>query len=282
MRNGYLIALIAALTIAASGRLANAQAAKDATNDVPLTPTVKLELEVDALTSLSDLNLSADQLSALKDMASDTAGTLSEAPMPVTNEYFSALRDLRIALLGKNADRIDTAEGRVGGLGDRQEENSEPNIVQSDAAKQKGPELVKSLSVKQVAEYISANADDIDDPTELLINAIHQCRGMNDDNFADLRDDTAQQIGTFAGAPGRNPAVIRNVKALLTKAHKLQNSEYADQQTELEDEARKLVGSVDPIPCVRHWMENEMANLLANPELLQAIDEWTAAGKVSR
>jgi hypothetical protein len=36
---------------------------------------------------------------------------------------------------------------------------------------------------------------------------------------------------------------------------------------------------MDPIICMRHWMENEMADLLANPQLSQAIDDWTSAGK---
>jgi hypothetical protein len=283
MRNAYLFALIAALAIAATGRLVNAQDAKDTAPDASdaLTPTVKLELEVDALTTLNDLNLSKDQLSALKDLAADTAGTLSEKPTPVTDEYISALKDLREALLGRSEDKIDTAEDRVGDLGDKQDDDSEPDVVQSGAAKKKGPELLKALSVKQVAEYLSANADDVDDPTQLLIDAIHQSRGMDDNDFADLRDDTAQEIGIFAGGsnPAKTPQVVNKVKNLLTKAHKMSNSDYATQQSQLEDDAHKLVGGGDPIPSMRHWMENEMADLLANPELLHATDEWTAAGK---
>ncbi len=59
----------------------------------------------------------------------------------------------------------------------------------------------------------------------------------------------------------------------------MKDDEYSDQQSALEADARKLVGGVDPVNCMRHWMENEMADLLANPELSQAIDDWTAAGK---
>lgn len=43
--------------------------------------------------------------------------------------------------------------------------------------------LVKSLSVKQLAQYLSANADEIDDPTQVVTDAIHQSRGMSDDDF---------------------------------------------------------------------------------------------------
>ena len=283
MRHAYFVTLIAVLAIAATAQVANAQAEKDTTGggSIDLTPSVKLQLEVDALTSLNDLNLSPDQLSALKDMAADTAGTLSEKPTPVTDEYISTLKFLRGALLAKNEDKIDLAEDRVGDLGDKQDDDSEPDIAQSDAAKQKGPELLKSLSVKQVAEYVSANADEIDDPTQLVIEAIHQCRGMNDDDFANLREDTAQEMGIFGGGsnPAKTPAIAGKVKNLLNRAHKMSNSEYTDQQSQLEDEARKLVGGADPIPCLRHWMENEMADLLSNPELPHAIEEWTAASK---
>jgi hypothetical protein len=242
---------------------------------------VKLELEVNALSTLNDLNLTADQLSALKQMAADTAGTLAEKPAPISEDYVTALKDFRKALLSKDEDKIDEAEDAVGDLADKQDDDSDPDITQSDAAKSKAAGLVKLLTVKEFADYLSENADDMDDPTQLLLDAVHQCRGMSEDDFEDLRDDTSQELGIFAGGanPSKTPAIVGKVNSLLNKVHKMTDEEYWNQQSDLESEARKLTTTGDPMPSLRHWMENEMADLLANPELIHAIDEWTGAGK---
>lgn len=139
MRHTYLGAAIAVLVLAIGGGLARGQDDKDTapTNDNTLSPTVKLELEVDALTTLNDLNLSATQLSALKDTASDTAGSLSETPTPISDDYKAALKGLKTALVGGNDDKIETAEDSVGDLADKQDDDSEPDIEQSQSAKEK-------------------------------------------------------------------------------------------------------------------------------------------------
>jgi hypothetical protein len=274
MRYAYLWAIIAMFLLVISIHPARGQSGS-------LPDFAQIQLEVDALSTLDDLNLTADQLAALKGMAKDTAGNLSKVPTPITAEYQDALKALKGALLGKDDDKIDSAEDKVSDLAEKQDDDSAPDVVQSEAAKSKAAGLVKLLSVKQVADYISANSDDIDDPTDLLIGAIHDCRGLSDADFGDLRDDTSQELAVFAAGPnpGKQPAVVAKANALLNRTHKMSDADYSAQQSALEDDARKLVGGMDPIPNLRHWMENEMADLLANPQLLQAIDDWTAAGK---
>ncbi|MGD0388480.1 MAG: hypothetical protein ABSC42_05935 [Tepidisphaeraceae bacterium] len=274
MRNPYTLFFAAALWLFIGSRFLQAQ------TDKP-SGEVKLELQVDALSTLHDLNLTPEQLSALKDLASDTAGTLSDTPAPVTADYNAAMKDMRDALLSKDEDRIDSAEDKIGDAADKQDPDSEPDVEQSESAKTKAVTFLKTLSVKQVAGYIGQNAEDIDDPTELLLDAVHQSRDLSDDDFASLRDDTSKELGMLSGGvnPGKPPKIVSKVNQLLTRVHRLSAEEYGDQQSALEDEARKLVAGMDPIPCLRHWMENEMADLLSNPELGQAIDDWVAAGK---
>ena len=44
----------------------------------------------------------------------------------------------------------------------------------------------------------------------------------------------------------------------------------------MEESARKIVGDVTSMQVLNHWMESEMAALLSNPQLPQAIDEMIA------
>ena len=239
------------------------------------TDTTNLQLEVDALSSLNDLALSHDQLVAVKALIADTAGTMSDAPSPITADYKSALQNARTALLGKDQTKIDAAEDKLGDLQDKQDPDSDPDIDQSAAAKQKAPALLKMLSVKQVANYISQNSDDVDDPAALLVDAVHKARDATGDDFDSLRDDTAEEIGVLSNGthPERPTGMVVKVKRLLTQVHQLSADDYKTQQPALEQEAKKLVANLDAIPCLRHWMENELADLLSNPQLGQAIND---------
>jgi hypothetical protein len=275
MRYAYLSFVVAAVFAFLPGRGAWGQTSSG-------SEAVQVQLEVDALSTLDDLNLTSDQLAALKDLAKDTAGTLSGTPGPITAEYLDALKELKSALLGKDDDKIDSAGDKAGDLGEKQDDDAIPDVTQSPAAKSKAADALKMLTVKQVADYIGDNSDAIDDPAELLIQAIHDCRGLAEPDFVGLRDDTSEELGVFAAGPnlGKPPAIVVKTNALLNRAHKMSDAEYSAQQSALEDEARKLVSGMEAIPNLRHWMENEMADLLANPQLIQAIDDWKGAGKV--
>jgi hypothetical protein len=68
------------------------------------------------------------------------------------------------------------------------------------------------------------------------------------------------------------------VNRFLTRVHKMSADEYNEQQSSLEDEARKLLAALDPVSTLRHWLQDELADLLSNPELSSAIDEFNASG----
>jgi len=244
-----------------------AQAAADA-------DSIKLAQEVDALRALHDLELSPDQLSGLKGMISDTAGTLSDTPTAITAEYVAALKDLRGALLSKDQNKIETAEDKADDLEDSQDPDASADVDPSEAAVQKEGTLLKMLSAKQVANYVSENSDDVDDPTQVLLDAIRRAPGMSEDDFGDLHDDVVQSIGTLLGShPGKPGPVMMKVNKLLVRVHHMSPEAFNTQQSSLEGEARQLFENVDPIMCLRHWMESELADLLSNPQLGQALTD---------
>jgi hypothetical protein len=235
---------------------------------------------VDALSALNDLQLTAEQIKALRDLSSDTAATVNDVPAHVDDEYKAALKEVRAALLSRNDDRIEQAQDKLSTLGEKQDPDSEPDFDNTDAAKTKAPGFLKTLSASQVAHYLAQNADDVQDPVELLIDAIHQARTLSDDDFDDFRDETAQQMGLLAGgpAPAKTPSIIAKTTRFLTRVRRLSAQDYDAQKSTLEDEARKMVEH-DPMTYIRHWMEGELADLLSNPELQTALKDWEASSK---
>jgi hypothetical protein len=65
---------------------------------------------------------------------------------------------------------------------------------------------------------------------------------------------------------------------LLNRCRHLTAQEYQTQKAALENEARRLA-EIDPITCLRHWMEGELADLLSNPQLQTALKEWDSSAQ---
>jgi len=268
----HVTALAVLATLCPTGRVS--------AQTTPETDAVKLELEVDALATLNDLQLSWAQVAALRVLASDTAAKVDQSPAPADADYQAALREARLAILSRNDDRIDQAQDKLATLGQKRDADSEPDIDNTDAAKAKAPGFLKSLAASQVAHYLAQNAEDVEDPGEILVDALHQCRNLSDADFEVLRDDTADEIGLLASGvnPAKPPLVIQKAARFLTRCRGLSAQEYQAQKATLEDEARKMV-EIDPITCLRHWMEGELADLLSNPQLQTALKDWESSSK---
>ena len=241
--------------------------------------TVKLEMEVDALTALNDLHLTAEQTTTLKGMITDTAGKLSDPPTPITADHKAALEAARTALLGKDQKKIEDADDKLDAFQDKADSDSDPDVDQSEPAKEKAANFLKILSPAQVANYISQNSEDVHDPVQVLLDAVHHARGQSDDDFEALEDDASEDIRNLhAGPHPEKPIqIVAKVKHLLERVHHMSADDYKSQQAALEDEARQVVGTSDPVACLRHWLENEFADLLSNPQLGLAINEMSGA-----
>jgi hypothetical protein len=47
---------------------------------------------------------------------------------------------------------------------------------------------------------------------------------------------------------------------------------FAKQRQTLEDSAGKIVGNMSPVAVLNNWLDQQMAILLSNPQLPDAID----------
>ena len=251
----------------------DAQAA--ATTAPARVDATNLSLEVDALSALNDLQLSPDQVGKLRDMAKGAAGVAHAAPGGSDPEYLAATRALRKALLSGNANNIDTAEGKLADLEDQMESDPDPTVELSEAAKSTAEAAMKLLTSRQVAEYLGEISDGIPDASD-VISAIDDSHQLSQEDFIAERDRLAEDFGTLAGGvkPAKQPKIVMKVKNLLDRARKIPDDQFAAKVGDLHAEAQQLEEGVDPIPGLRHCMEREMAELLSNPQLPHALDEW--------
>jgi hypothetical protein len=244
-------------------------------DDAAGTDAAKLQLEVSALTTLNDLHVTAAQIPPLRDLLSDIAG-----PVPtlakVDPAYQAAESDLKAALLSGDDDKIDQAREKVADLEDNLAGDAQADVELNDAARNKATPVLKLMSTHQIATFLGNNADDISDPAETVLEVLDHSHGTTDDDFADLRDDAADEIEMLAAGlvPEKKPAIEVKIVAFLNKARKLSDADFAQQRQALTDEAKKLGQEINPIVAIRHWTEQQMAQLLVNPELATALDEY--------
>jgi GTP1/Obg family GTP-binding protein len=67
-------------------------------------------------------------------------------------------------------------------------------------------------------------------------------------------------------------AISQQVSQWLRDSDKLSDAEFATRRQVMEDSARKIVGDVPPMQVLNNWMQDQMAVLLSNPQLPQAIE----------
>jgi hypothetical protein len=233
-----------------------------------------VELQVAALNNISDLDLTPDQLKAVRKLiAADAPAT--EPADKGSDAYRAALKSLRDAIIADDAQKAADAEQKVDQL--RSDEHLEvaTSVPLTDAARQKSAEFLKLLTASQIAGYIAAHADDVPDAVQTISDAMDDSRGKSDADFAPIRAEAADQVSVLMVgiANAEDTAdVSKQVSDLLNQAHGLTDSQYKSDHGKLEKQARALVGKLDAFTALRNWMQREMADLLANPELPAMID----------
>lgn len=243
-----------------------------------------MTMEVAALQTLRDLDLSPSQLDVL-------AKIVQEAPVEdrqrkaakVSIAYRNALRSLRDAL--RRADEQHASQFRE--KLDELQEKEEPVLdsecaISTDARKHAGAAL-RLLTVRQLG--ILVGSLDLADPAELLVAGIESVRGLKnqekDEEIKRLADEVAWVVG---GADEDAAAKVReSATKLLERAVAIPSQQQLKlQQRALEAEARQVVGNVDNIMMLGHSLEYGMAELLSNPRLDSAIKAVRVARPASR
>jgi len=237
---------------------------------------IDLRLKAQALTALHELNLTHEQLSSLKSLAADTAGKAPSAPR-LGPKLKKTLTDLCDALAKDDEEQIADLQEKV----DRLEEDNnldEAGVDPTDAAKKKAPDALKLLTAGEITNLISLHSDEIAGPDRVLIDALDEARSQSDHDFADFRDDVADDVSTLANGYEKDSSKLaKQVSGFLDRVKKLSDEEFKSKRKDLEEEARKIAGSHEAFTVIRHWAEREIAELISNPELPAAIEARLSA-----
>lgn len=241
-----------------------------------------LSLRVAALATLYELDLSPDQIKAVRDAAA--AGAADRQPRAAakgTPALAQALTDLHAALLkGDDADRVIDLREKVAELQDDEGVDLDDDVRPTDAARGKAAGVVRRLKASQLAAYLAEHADEVGDPVELMVDTLAQVRdaGPEDDPDGDIRQTADEVGGLVAGLDAaKAKQVAEQVAGWLKAGRELKDAEYAARSAALEESAKRIVGDVPPTTVLAHWVENEVAGLLSNPQLPAAADAMLAA-----
>jgi hypothetical protein len=245
----------------------------------PLKPAASLNdfvLEVDALLLLHKFNFTTSQLEALRELvpAPLEASVRKEGRAGV--RFQKTLASLRLALLRNpdDVERISDLEDALADLRSGKDVDLDDVVAITDSARQRAPELFRTLAAKQVASYVSDLADALPDPLDSLLETLDKANALNDSEWQVLADETAREIGWLLGGldPEKARAFRDQAEQCLRQARAARGKDFAGQRPALEKAARKLVSQVLPTRVLQHVAEYALAELLSNPRLGAALD----------
>jgi hypothetical protein len=232
-----------------------------------------LHVEVLALETIAQLKLTRPQLEQLAKLAPTTAGKAKPSqPVQVSAEYQRTLRELCDALADNNNEvRIAELSDKLDELRDK-EEPEFAEVELTAAARRHVPELLQTLSARQVMGFLKDFADEFPDPRDKLEDACEEIRQLEDKEAEELRDEVAGQVGWLtAGLDAAAASKVRQrALELLNRVRKMKDEEYKSKEAERRRQIDGIVGKVGPTDVIRHFTERSLAELLSNPRLSAA------------
>jgi uncharacterized protein YfbU (UPF0304 family) len=238
---------------------------------------VLLKLEVDALEKLYHLELNAKQLPSFLKLAEKTAAKVPDThEVQAGAEYRNVLKSLHDALLSQEGDQIRELSDKLDELQEKETISIDDEFEMTDASLLAAPQAFRLLSAAQIVAYLAALDDEVPDPVERILSALEEGAEHNDDEWKELRDETAEEVSWLvAGFNTENAARVKKaVIAFLDRGHRFQGEELNKQWPGLEKAAHQLVGNVSSLVVLQHYTERELAELLSNPRTTAALQLW--------
>jgi hypothetical protein len=273
--------LLVACALSATAPLAQAKGKKKE-KEPEVGDVNEYSLRVTAMEVLYELDLSVEQLQLVRDAGAGSADDRHRNAPAATPKMVEALKALEQGLL-KQEDREQIAKLKdaVAESHDDDAVHLDDEVRPTDAARVKAVDLLRHLKASQLAAYLADHADEVADPAERMMDALVDIRDPDATEVDALVQETASEVGRLAsgldGAKGKE--IAEGVVDWLRANKRLSDQEFSSRHAELEDSARKVVGDLSPVEVLSHFLENEIAMLISNPELPQAVDATVAARK---
>jgi hypothetical protein len=235
-----------------------------------------LSMEVAVLQAFRQFKFTPGQLETLRKLARETVAEPSgREPGKASAEYRRTLAALRDALTeDDNDDVADELQLQLDELNEKEKPELDDGIEVTEAARLHAPEMLRSLSARQVAYYLANHVDEVPEPLERILAAMDAVRALDAKEWKRLREAVSEEVGRgAAGLDGEKASQVGDkVVQLLIQVRALTEEEFKAQRAELEKMAREIVGNLGPLDVLRHVVAQDIAELLSNPRLQAAID----------
>jgi hypothetical protein len=242
-------------------------------------------LRIHALDTLYELDMTRDQLNALRAAATNTASAQHRTAVKADATLAAAFKDFQAGLLtGKDDEAVAKLRNHVAGLAS--DVDLDDDVQPTVAAMVAAPALCHRLTASQIAAFLALHADQVDDPAEMILGVLDSTRDLRSDAAA----NSAAEIDLLIAQTASNASYLidgtddakaaplaAQITAFLKAGTALDDNTYAAQRAAREDSVKKIVGDVDPIAVLSNWMSLQLAELLSNPELPAAISATLAA-----
>jgi hypothetical protein len=242
-------------------------------------------LEVSALQSLLQFQFDKAQLEKLQQLSVGTAPKEQKRKAgKASKEFRDKLTALRKALAeAKDEARIVKLSDELDALREKEKPTLDDDVETTEAARKRAVEVFPLLKPTQLAFYFASVAEEVADPFDRLTEALEEVREMTEEEWKEQRGEIAEEIGRLAVGmdPVKSKAMIDQVAALLLQARTLKKVEFQKQQADLKKAARKIIGNPSALEVLRHQVEMDLAALLSNPRLPQALRARLSANSKS-
>lgn len=234
----------------------------------------QMSLEVAALQMLQDLDLTANQRTSLTAIAKTIPadGRKRDAPK-ASGKFIKALAALHAALYADNDDAIDSAGEVVEALRESEDPDLDDEIEIVRTAPSRAVEFVRTLSFRQLADYVANLDDDVDDPFEKLKKTFEEVRNCPPVEAKEFCMETSIAIGWMLAGPASEESLTIATQAakLIERARAMDSNTTKNARLELLASAKQLTGSYAASDILRHVVEHDVAELLSNPRLVDAL-----------
>ncbi|MGE3803811.1 MAG: hypothetical protein AB7K24_03945 [Gemmataceae bacterium] len=234
----------------------------------------KLSMEVNALQMLTNLGLTGDQYKALVKLAKEVSpkATKREAAKG-SDKMRGILTDLRLTLAKGEFDKTDKLLAELDTVYEKEKPKLDDFVEISDTGRRRASDVLKMLTARQVADYLTIYPEDLDDPVDLVMATIDEGVKLKGQAWTDLRDSVVEEVcWKLAGTD-----IIQTKKAterlnfLFDKAHALGAAELMKQRANVEAAFKQTCAVAGPTEQMKNLMEHRLAELLSNPELGTAL-----------
>jgi hypothetical protein len=235
----------------------------------------ELSMEVTALQALYQFDFTPVQFDLLRKIAAQTGqGTGARMAAKSSAKFRQAMLDLHAGLAkGSNADHINDLQERLEDLRDAENPELDDGWEVTEEARSKAPELFRLLSSRQIVAFLSAYGSEFADPFELVSDALDKVRGLDDQQWKDVRETVAETAGRQAAGLDAEKAeeIGDKIIQLLIQARGMKEAEFKSERKALLKSAREILGTPSSLDVIRHFVEYSLAELLSNPRLPSAI-----------